>query len=674
MKHISLFCAAMALAFNSAAFAQSPTDSVDDNVSDLDEIIVTQRLSSTRKLRNSAFNTDLMTKAELTRAACCNLGESFTTNPSVDVNYTDGASGAKQIRLLGLPGTYVQMLTENIPNLRGAAAQFGLSYIPGPWIQSVQVSKGASSVKNGYESVTGQINIEMLKPQSSPSLEVNAYADHHARAEANVSGNLNLGHNWSGGLLLHGEHSFMTHDTNDDTFADSPRISQFSAMNRWAYFGDRYIFQAMLRYLGEKRQSGQIGHHASHISAPWTAEIKADRGEIMLKNAWITNPDNNGNIALITSATLHDQNSRYGLRRYDVTQTNAYASLMYEQDFGERHSISTGLSLNFDNFDQHYRLIADLDLPLTPLTERETTPGAYAQYTFNLDSRLILMAGFRYDHSSIYGHMWTPRLHGRWNISPAISLHLSAGKGYRSPFVLADNTSLLASSREIVIDYPVRQEEAWNLGGGASGSFQAGSCNIDWSAEYYYTDFRHQTLVDLDYSPDMALIRQLTGRSFSHSAQAELTVHLLEDLQFTAAYRYNRVMADYGRGLEEKPLTSASKALFTASYTPMMGLWQADLTLAVTGGGRMPAPRIGPDGPMWSERYKAFPTLNLQLTRNFRHWAVYVGGENLTGYRQKNPIIAATSPWSQDFDATMIYGPMHGPLVYVGFRYNITKL
>lgn len=643
-------------------------------VSELNEFVVEQKLDSRRKMRNSALDLELMTQAEIKRAACCNLGESFTTNPSVDVNYSDAATGARQIRLLGLPGTYVQMLTENIPNLRGAAAPYGLGYIPGPWMQSIQVSKGASSVKNGYESVTGQINVEFLKPQADQSVSANAYADHLGRVEANLTGNIHLYKNLSTGLLIHGENSFESHDEDGDGFADSPKIHQIGIMNRWAWIGKKYLFQAAAKYLGEKRESGQVGHHAHDIHDPYLVDIRTNRGEAWMKNAYIFDPDHNGNVALILSGSIHGQRNDYGRKMYNVDQKNFYASLLFERDFGRHHSLSAGLSFNSDSYRQNFRLVNDLTVTPQLLNQNENTSGGYVQYSFNLDRNLLLMAGVRYDYSSHYGNMFTPRLHGRWNIANPISIHFSAGKGYRTPFALADNSYLLASSRELIIDSNLEQEEAWNFGFGASGIFHLFDRKFDWNAEYYYTEFLHQAVVDLDRSPMAAYIINLPGKSYSHAAQIELSFKPIDDISILLAYRYNDVRLDYGRGVVEKPLTSKSKALLSVNYAPMMGIWQFDATLAITGSGRMPTPAKDSDGkPLWNARYKAFPTLNLQVTRNFRHWSVYIGGENLTNYKQKNPIIGADNPWGNTFDATMIYAPVHGAMAYVGFRYYFTK-
>ena len=656
-----------------AGAAQEPADTLKD----LEEVIVSAARGPLRM--SGAVNGRVITATELKRAACCNLGESFTTNPSVDVNYNDAATGARQIRLLGLSGSYVQMLTENIPNFRGAAAPYGLGYIPGPWMQSIQVSKGASSVKNGYESITGQINVEMKKPQLDPSLSVNMYYDMMNKLEANVDGNLHLGGNWSAGLLTHFENSFSGHDSNDDGFMDTPRIRQYSLMPRVAYLGSSYVFQASFKYLDERRRSGQDTHHSTPDHNPslplYTIDIDTRRWEAMTKNAYMFDRDNDGNIALILSASGHDQDAAYGLRLCNIDQREVYASLMFERKWNDMHALSTGLSLNFDDYHYRFRLTPEASSPLQRTADREMLPGAYAQYTLNLaDNRLTAMAGVRYDHSSLYGSAFTPRMHLRYRPIEALSLHASAGKGYRSPHPLAEYSYLLASSRRLVIDPELHRESAANYGIGATYDFTIGSRKLSLDAEYYYTRFYNQLMLNLDRDPHAAFIYSTSGRSYSHAVQVELTASPLSDLTLSLAWRLTDVRARYLNVMEQKPLTSRNKGLLTVSYTPMMGLWQFDVSLALNGGGRMPSPYQLADGNLsWSPRYKAFTQLNAQITRNFRHWAIYLGGENLTNFRQKNPIVGASDPWGNDFDATMIYGPLHGAMVYIGFRYNFTK-
>ncbi|MCM1068224.1 MAG: TonB-dependent receptor [Muribaculaceae bacterium] len=665
---------AIACAISSFTTARSH-ESSDSTGRELDELVVVQRQGIRRM--SGAVNGQVITASELKRAACCNLGESFTTNPSVDVNYSDAATGARQIRLLGLSGSYVQMLTENVPNFRGAAAPYGLGYVAGPWMQSIQVSKGASSVKNGYESLTGQINIEMKKPQADPSFSANVYYDMMNKLELNADGNIHFGESWSAGLLTHFENGFSEHDGNGDGFSDMPRVRQLALMPRVAYLGSSYVFQAAVKYLDERRLGGQHGKHAhSTGSMPlYRTDIDTRRLELMTKNAYIFDRDNDGNIALILSASGHNQKASYGLRLYRVEQREAYGSLMFERKWGGLHALSTGISASYDRLDQHYRLLADATLPADRRLEEETVGGAYAQYTFNLDERFIGMAGIRYDYSSAYGSMVTPRLHLRYKVLTDLSLHASAGRGFRSPHPLAEYAYMLASSRRIVLGDKLRREAGWNFGAGADYTFYPAGKKLGIAAEYYYTTFSNQLMLNLDRDPHAAYIYSSAARSRSHAVQVELTFEPLKELSLTAAWRLTDVKADYGDGrLTQKPLTSRNKGLFTIGWAPQMGLWQADVSLAINGGGRMPAPYRLESGEMsWRSRYGTWLGLNAQVTRNFRHWSIYIGGENLTNYRQPNAIVGASDPWGPDFDATMIYGPLQGAMVYVGFRYNFTK-
>lgn len=644
---------------------------------ELSEVNVVSRKLGTMKLRGSVMNEDMISSAELTRAACCNLGESFVTNPSVDVTYSDAATGAKQIKLLGLSGTYVQMMTENIPNFRGVAAPYGLGYVPGPWMQSIQVSKGSASVKNGYEAITGQINVEFKKPQLPEAdwLSVNLFGSTTNRYEANADATVKLSKRWSTSLLAHYENETKAHDSNDDGFADIPQVKQYNVWNRWAYMGDRYVFQAGIKALSEDRNSGQVSHGGSHSADPYKISIGTDRYEAFTKNAYIFDKEKNTNLALILSGSLHKQDAVYGRKLYDVDQHNAYASLLFETELGKRHSLSAGLSFNYDSYNQHYRLTNDAEQPLTRQFVKEAVPGAYVQYTYNLDDKLILMGGIRGDRSSEYGCFVTPRFHVKYNPNEYAHFRLSAGKGYRTNHVLAENNYLLASSRRIGIARNLDQDEAWNYGASASFYVPLFGKTLNLNAEYYYTDFLKQVVVDMDTDPHAVLFYNLGGRSYSQVFQVEATYPFFPGFTLTAAYRWTDAKTTYDGQLREKPLTGKYKGLLTASYQTPLGLWQFDATLQLNGGGRMPTPYEQGDGAWsWEHRYNGFEQLSAQVTRYFRNWSVYVGGENLTNFKQKNPIIDASDPWGSNFDATMVWGPMHGAKAYVGVRFNIPRI
>ena len=641
-------------------YSQTDTASLDSIFKNetLHEVKVVARKAGTSRLAG-AVNGIAVNKDELFKAACCNLGESFTTNPSVDVAYNDATTGARQIKLLGLSGTYVQMLTENLPNFRGAAIPYALGYVPGPWMKGIQVSKGSASVKNVYESITGQINVDYLQPEDEQKVEVNLFGDSKSRIEANADANVHLSDKWATEILLHHENILKNHDDNGDGFYDMPGREQYNVQNRWVYKGKNYIFHGGLGALKEIRTSGQDEEHV-HSDDIYRIKLHTNRYEGYMKHAFILNHEHGTNIAFMSSASMHQLDAQYGNKFYDLNEKNLYGSLMFETNFSTQHNLSLGLSFNHDYLGQNLGK-----------NEKETTPGAYAQYTYTLGTKLTAMAGVRFDHSSLYGNFFTPRFHVKYSPIDAISIRLSAGKGYRTVFALAEYNYLLSSGRNLNISKDLKQEEAWNYGLSTAFYIPMFGKTLKLNAEYYYTSFENQAVVDYDANKELIAIYNLRGKSYSHTFQIDASYPLLRGLEITAAYRLNDVKCtyDYGKSLMEKPLTSKYKALFTASYKTPLGLWQFDATVQLNGGGRNPEPYLLADGSQsWSPRFHSFEQVSAQVTRWFRHWSIYVGGENLTGFKQKTPIYGASNPWGRDFEPTLVWGPVEGRMFYAGVR------
>lgn len=657
----------------------------------LEQVEVNMGRKNRLKLQHVTSNTELIGQQQLVRAACCNLGESFVTNPSVDVDYSDAATGAQQIKLLGLSGTYVQMMTENVPNLRGAALPFSLSFVPGPWMQSIQVSKGASSVRNGYESTTGQINIEFLKPQGVDGVHANAYLDSDLMYEFNFDASHHFTDRLSASILAHFDDFQGAHDDNGDTFIDMPKQRQWNVMPRLAYVAPNWISQFFIRALRDERESGQIGHHAQHLGyTPYTIGIKTDRYEAQWKNGFPFNDDHNTSIALMLHGSWHDAENGFGLREYNVLQKNGYAQLMFETDVNDHHNISVGASMNHDYYKEDY--IHDItrknsDESSIYLEQKdqdtETTSGVYAQYSYKLDEVFTLMAGLRWDNSTRYGGFWTPRVHLKYSPTEWFTIRASAGKGYRTPHALAENVSLMACGRPIYIDgnykgetRHMQQEEAWNYGTSINFNIPIGENNLELNAEYYYTDFINQMVVNVN--DDEIVFENLRktkdevfgavlkdGRSYSHTLQVDASYPLFEGLTALVAYRYNDARTTYLDGkLHQRPLTSRYKGLVSLSYKTPLEFWQFDVTGQLNGPGELYDHQT---------RYPHYYQLQAQVTREFQHFSLYVGGENLTDYTIKDPIRNAHNPWSPLFDATQVWGPIDGVMFYAGIRFKFEK-
>lgn len=678
----------------------------------LDGVEVQARRSTTHS-RVRAENVELIGADQLIRAACCNLGESFVANPSVDVNYSDAATGARQIKLLGLSGTYVQMMVENMPALRGAAIPYALNFVPGPWMQSIQVSKGASSVKNGYESITGQINVEFLKPQGTDGVRANAYLDSNLKYELNLDGSKHLTDRLSLSLLTHFEDRQQAHDGNHDTFADMPRQRQWNVMPRLAYVAPHLISQLSVRALGDERHSGQIcgqvpanfvGLTGQQYAHPYLVDVQTRRYEAQWKNGFPFGDDHNTSLALMVNGSWHDAQNGFGHTHYDFLQKNAYAQLMFETDLTPRHNLSVGLSANHDYYKTHryeYNPIVllgesyELDIPgVDPSKhydihsrDQETTAGVYAQYTYKVGDKFTLMAGLRADYTDLYQRWFvTPRLHLKYSPTDVFTLRASAGKGYRTPHPLAENVSMLLSGRRLYVQYAdigvIPQEEAWNYGLSASLTLPIADRELAINAEYYYTRFVQQLVIEypevyrtqsisgpytsssvFDYSA--IVMHPLDGQSYSHTVQVDATYPFFDGFEAMVAFRYNDARTTYLDGqLCRRPLTSRYKGLVTLTYKTPLEFWQFDVTGQLNGPGQL----------YNRTDYPAYFQLQAQVTREFLRFSLYLGGENLTGYTIPEPIRAASMPWSSQFDATQVWGPTEGAMFYIGLRLKFESM
>lgn len=634
----------------------------------LSEVTITQKKMGVLKPRTTVFQTDKITADELCKAACCNLSESFETNPSVDVAYSDAATGAKQIRLLGLSGAYVQMLTENIPSLRGISSAYGLGFIPGPWMESIQVSKGTSSVINGYEAITGQINVEYKKPQTSEIVSANVFGSDAGRVEANANASILINDKLSTGFLVHASDEFRDNDHNGDDFLDMPKIRQYNAINRWYYQNGRYTSQLFIRGLYENRRGGQV-------EGPYKIGIETQRYEFFTKNGYVFDPANGTSIGFILSGSWHEQEANYGakeyaLKSYDGKQGNIYANLIFQTNFTDAHKLSTGVSFNMDNYNETLLMPAET---FDPILKREYVPGAFAEYTFNLNDKFIALAGLRADYNSYYNRfLVTPRLHLKYNISDYVHLRASVGKGYRSPNIWAENNYLLASNRTVNYADNLKMEEAWNYGASIQTYIPMFGRELTLSGEWYYTDFKQQVVTDMDTNPHEVSFYNLDGgRSYANSIQFEANMEVVKGLNITLAHRMTDVKTTINGELREKPLTNRFKSLITASYQTPLKKWQFDFTTQFNGSGRLPDP--ADTDPQWDKEFKPYVIMNAQITKYFRTWSVYLGSENLTGFVQKSPIIDVANPFSNDFDATMIWGPTHGRKIYIGFRWALDR-
>lgn len=606
-------------------------------------------------------------EGELQKAACCNLSESFENSATVDVSYSDAITGAKQIQLLGLAGIYTQFLTENIPNFRGLATSYGLGYVPGSWMESIQVSKGTSSVINGYESMAGQINIEYKKPNEGEKLFINVYGNKDSKLETNINTRFNLGGKWSTAILVHLEHMGAKHDFNEDGFLDMPLVSQVNVFNRWKYVGKNLRFQLGMKYLVEERLGGQIGFQKNMkrtVDNPYGIGVSTNRFEAFTKLGYIFKNRANSSWGFQNQFIMHDQKSFFGLNNYDAKQYSFYSNLMIQSWItNTNHQISSGLSFNLDNYYE--------DLNDSIFNRYERVTGVFTQYNYSYSKKLNVIAGLRLDYNNLFGLLFTPRIHAKYNINEYNIVRLSGGRGYRSAIVLAENTSLLASSKKFIFLEDLKIESSWNFGFSYTNYINISARELILTADFFHTRFQNQVIIDREQQATKVFVYNLDGKSQSNSFQLEASYELIRNLQFSLAFRYNDVKTTINNSYLEKPMVNKYKGLISLSYQTPFKKWQFDVNTQINGDQRLPNTEFNPKTYQLAERSQAYSIINAQITRYIKNWAFYIGGENLTNYRQENPILSSDDPFGKYFDSSIIWGPISGIQVFAGFRYKI---
>ncbi len=645
----------------------------------LDEVVIKTRKKASVRSYLSSQNVINVSSSELLKAACCNLSESFETNPSIDVNFVDALTGTKEIKMLGLTSPYILITTENIPSIRGASQTYGMSFIPGTWVESIQITKGAGSVINGFESIAGQINTELQKPSRDDLLFVNLYGNANGRLELNTHLNTKVTDKWNTGLYVHGNVRNHKFDKNEDSFLDMPMQKQINLMNRWQYTNNEKGLVSFInfRFLNDEKQTGQVDFDPNRDQLTtnyWGSEIDTQRIEGSVKFGYVNPEIPYQTIGVQASYSNHVQESYFGLNIYDISHDSFFATAMYNSIIGDsRNKFKSGISATYDDYNE---------LVNTDVYQRsENSFGAFFEYSYDNLGDLNLTAGLRIDTSNLLGTFLTPRLHARYTPWEDSAFRISAGRGKRSANIFTENQKMFASSRRInILDsngsiYGLDPEIAWNYGISFSQKFNVFGKKSEITLDYYRTDFINQIIVDWE-NPREVNFYNLKEKSIATSFQAEFNINILEGFDFRTAYKYYNVKTDYTSGRLDRPLTPKHRVFVNVSYETLRKAngtqWKFDSTLNWLGEQRLSSTYGNPIEYKLPETTPAFATLNAQLTKVFsKSFEVYLGGENLTNEKQDNPILNSENPFESTFDTTFVYGPIFGVTFYAGLRYKL---
>ncbi|UOY08166.1 TonB-dependent receptor [Muricauda sp. SCSIO 64092] len=644
----------------------------------LDEVVVQQEREAVQKIYFTSQNVVTINSAELLKAACCNLSESFETNPAIDVNFNDALTGTKQIQMLGLTSPYLLITQENIPMVRGASQTYGLTFTPGTWIESIQITKGAGSVVNGFESISGQINTELVKPLTDTPIFVNGYANLNGRLELNTHFNYKLSDKWSTGLYLHGNQRTVEVDMNDDDFLDVPLANQINIQNRWQYQNPEkgWVSFVNLRFLNDEKQVGQTNFNPDtdrFTTNAWGSEIDTQRFDSSLKLGYVFPNLPFQSFGFQAAYSNHQQDSYYGFNVYDIDHESIYSNLIFNSIIGNtQHKFKTGLTFAYDGYNE---LVNDANF-----VRSDRSAGAFFEYSYDNLEKVSLTAGLRFDTHNRLGNFFTPRFHIRYTPWELGSLRGSFGIGRRAANIFAENQQLFGSSRTIQLlgnggdIYGFDGERAINFGVSFLQGFTLFDRPGNFSIDFYRTDFENQVVVDWE-NPRAVVFSNLEGESYANSLQIELNHEIVPNLDLRTAYKFYDVKTQYQTGLLQRPLVARNRFFANLGYETKTkengSQWRLDYTLHAVGEQRLPNTSANPVPLQLGDFVDGYSLMNAQVTKVFSNkFEVYVGGENLTAVTQPNPILDAGNPFGPNFDTTIVYAPILGRMVYLGFRFK----
>lgn len=616
------------------------------------------------------INMETIGDKELKKAACCNLSESFESNASVDVVYPDAVSGARAIQMLGLSGVYTQLLTENTPLTRGLSANLGLTFIPGPWVESIQITKGVGSVVNGYESMSGQINVEYLKPEvdKTDNYFVNLYGNVMGRGEANLHYKKAFNDKISTMLFVHGNTYVTKNDQNHDNFLDNPLSKQINVMNRWKRQTKKTEQVLGLRALYDNKTGGQLNFNPDtdkNTTNVYGIGVTTKLLEGFFKNGFLFPESLTRSMGIIASGKHHEYDSYFGLRKYRAEQNSGYMNVIFQDVLGNPlHNFKTGASFLYDDFRESYNDSA--------FSRTEMVPGAFFEYTYTDIENITVMGGIRSDYHNLYGIKFTPRFHFRYTLKEKTTFRASAGTGFRTPNIFIENASTLASSRAVEVLSPLAPEESMNAGGSITQQFKFLKNDAVLNVDYYYTQFINQVVVDME-DADKVQFYNLDGNSYSHSIQADVDVMPYKGLTMKAAYKNYLVRSTYSGIEKDKPMVPKHRLMFNVSYQTPSKKWKFDYISNYYGLSRVPSTSSNALPYQFPEKSKEYYIIHFQVTKLFKKFELYAGVENMLNFTQRDAIIAASEPFGSNFDASMVWGPLNGRNFYAGLRYSLKK-
>lgn len=402
------------------------------------------------------------------------------------------------------------------------------------------------------------------------------------------------------------------------------------------------------------------------------------------------NEENTRNIAVVADYNYYVMDSYFGATKYLAGQHSGFLNLLYQNEINESHKFTAGLSANCDRYDEDFlRYVPGVSAAAVKNgVSTLASAGAFGEYTYHAGDVFSLITGLRGDFYTGHGFRVTPRLTMKYSPVEEIVIRANGGRGLRFASPLVDNIGVLSTGKRFLGDFAGHMlEDAWTFGGNMTYYIPFGpSSDTYLSFDYFRTQFADQMIADYEHVENAIDFYSLDGRSFTDNYQVDFNIVPLERFTVTATFRYTDAKVSLaGKGLVERPMTSRYKGVLNLQYAARLNKWIFDFTASVNGPARVYDFMLGETDADGSPLYRngltpVYPLLYFQITKRFKGLDLYIGGENLTGFTQKNIILGSGRDASghvhasqSSFDASAVWGPVMGAKFYAGVRFTLWK-
>ena len=641
-------------------------------IADLNTINVKENKQTAFIDSEKIIKTEVITSEELTKAACCELAGCFETQISVESKTTNIITNTKELSILGLSGIYNQILIDGIPLVMGLNYTYGISSIPGTLINNIFISQGLASVLQGPESITGQINID-LKAKQKETFFLNLYINSFNVKQLNFDYNYSI-KNWKGIFSFHTTQPGNKIDQNNDNFLDIPLTKKYSIYNKWEYKSDivnNFYSSIILRYLNEERVGGDINYNPKldlGTTTTYGQVINFQQPELIIKSSY---KFNNSTIVFRSGASYHDQNSYFGIKNYSGNQFNSHSNLSLLQNL-KSHVLEAGINYKSLHINEKIQFgnLSNLSYDGN-YQKNERVFGTFLEGKFKFYENIEIITGLRNDYHNEFGNTLTPRLLLKYNITENCILRANAGSGWRTVNLFSEHIKILGSNEDIQIENNLKPEKAINFGFNFLQAIYTENFEFQLILDYYKTKFTNQIYPDYETNNNIIIIDNFENESFSKSFQSELGIEILKKIGIKIAYNFLDVYKDINGHKHRLPFFSKHHLLNTYSYRPPETNWNIDVNIHWFGRKKLQNTEQNPiqyQRPNYSSPYSI---VNMQITREFINYDIYLGCENLFDFKQENPIIAADDPFGDFFNISNIWGPTRGREIYLGLRLTL---